>query len=564
MTQPSSTEQPSKDSHSAVRSIVSSLLLAIKMFSLYPEDHVHCQKAVDRLHNELEAFLQNGEPFILEVSDNQLLYLGDAVHQGPVKEGELVFALFRDGIVSLAVTQGLEREETLILVRILERYKSLPSAAEGDIVTAFWEAELPHLEYQAMDNIMEFDGSSDSSDSGQDWLGSMSPGTGEVPTSSVLQASIEPPRPTYESRLLMEPVLQLTVDEAKELEEMVRVEEERDASQEILDMLEDILREQREEDFFSYALDYMIEELGEAFVRKDFDVSLRILKSLNHIHKLCREAGPWAFTRVRKFLLRISEHDFVESLKEGWATVPGAQMAKAKEVLLFLPPESILQFGSMLRQVPVSVRTILSDVIVLLAARHIRPFEELLETADENLLAVLVPLMARMQCERSEQLIFRMTLNPSENIRRQALKAVIVRRLWAPKILAPLLSDQSGHIRQLVVTYLSSRRDEAAEAVLIEHLKKAKFSKNEGDELITCFKALGKCGSYLSIPFLQNTLLKAGIISRFRGSARRRGAAIALQRLNSEQSRGVLEEACRSRFPAVRNAAQTVYRPHGA
>jgi hypothetical protein len=310
-------------------------------------------------------------------------------------------------------------------------------------------------------------------------------------------------------------------------------------------------------------LDYMVEELRDAFGRKDFDVSLQILRTVNHIHKLCREAGPWAVARVRKFLLRISEPDFLDGLKEGWATVPSAQIAKAREVLLFLPPDSILQLGAMLREVPAAVRTILADVIVMLTAREMRPFEELIEASDENLLALLVPLMAKMEGERSAKLLLKMTHKPSEKIRKEALKAVILRRLWAPNALAPLLSDESAYIRQLFVRYLSSKKNQVAETLLIEHLKKTKFPKNNGDELIICFKALGKCGSSESIPFLQDTLLKGNLLSRFRDSLRRRGAAIALLGLNSEQSRGILEKASRSRFPAVRNAAQTVHRPQG-
>jgi len=567
MSQPSHTEQPPKD-FQAVRSIITSLLLAMKMLSLYSEDHAHCGKSIDRLHGELDAFLQKKEALVLEVSNNQILYLGEVVHQSPARDGELPFALFRDGIMSLALTHGLEREETRYLVRILDRYKSLPVAAEGDIVTAFWEAELPHLEYQAVDNILDVDGPSTSSDASQNWLGAMSPAGGELPSLDFQGGgdAEAPPPPEQGARqfALMEPTaLQLTEEEAHKLEEMVRAEEERDATQEILNMLADVLKEEQDEDFFSYVLDYMVEELREAIRRKDFDISLRILRTLNHIHKLCREAGPWAVARVRKFLLRISEPDFLNGLKDGWATVPGNQMAKARDVLLFLPPDSIPQLGAMLREVPAAVRAMFADVIVMLSARDMRPFEELVEAADENLLVILVPMMAKMEGERSAKLLVKMTLKPSEKIRKEALKSIILRRLWAPKALAPLLGDDSAYIRQLVVRYLSSKKSDVAEAILIEHLKKAKFAKQNGDELIICFKALGKCGSSESIPFLEHTLLKGNLLSRFRDSLRRRGAAIALLGLNSEQSRGVLEKASQSPFPAVRNAAQSVYRPQG-
>ena len=560
-------EQAPKDPHIAVRSILSSLLLAMKMKSLYADDHAHCQKALSRLHEELEDFVNKREALVLEVNETQLLYLGEEVHQGQGKDGELAFALFRDGIMSIAFTQGIEFEETRLLVEILDRYKSLPTGAEGDIVTALWESEMPHVEYQAVDNILEVDGPGESSEGSQDWLESMCPGGGETLTPYPMNEGIQDsPSPDQGARQfpLMEPtVLQLTEEEARRLEEMVRVEEERDATQEILNMLADILKQEQQEDFFSYVLDYMVDELRTAFNLKDFEIALRILKTLNHIHKLCREAGPWAISRVRKFLLRISEPDFLEGLKEGWSTVPAAQMARAREVLLFLPPDSILQLGVMLREIPVPVRIMLADVIVMLAARDIRPFQELLEAADENLLTLLVPLLAKMEGERSARILLKMLRKPSEPVRKEALKAVIVRRLWVPQAMAPLLEDESPFIRQLTIRYLGSRRNEAAEALLIEHLKRSRISATNGDELIACFKTLGKCGASESISFLSDTLLKGGLISRFRDSPRRRGAALALFTHNSDSSRAVLEKACRSRFPAVRNAAQSVYNPQG-
>jgi hypothetical protein len=560
-------EQASKDPHQAVRSILSSLLLAIKMSSLYAEDHSHCQKALSRLHVELEDFINKREALVLEVNDKQLLYLGDVVHQGQGKDGELPFALFRDGILTLAFTQGLEFEETRLFVKILERYKSLPTDAEGDIVTALWEAEMPHIEYQAVDNILEVDGLSETRDRTEDWLGSMSPGGKENLSPYDMHEEAQDSSPTdREARRfpLIEPtLLQLTEEEARKLESMVRTEEERDATQEILNMLADILKQQQEEDFFSYVLDYMVDELRTAFSRKDFDIALRILKTLNHIHKLCREAGPWAVSRVRKFLLRISEPDFLEGLKEGWNTVSNAQIARAREVLLFLPPDSILQLGAMLREVPVPVRVMLADVVLMLAARDIRPFQEMLDASDENLLKLLVPLLAKMEGERSARTLLNMLQKPSETIRKEALRAVILRRLWAPQALAPLLDDLDPSIRQLTVRYLGSRKNEVAEALLIDHLKRGKPPGNSGQELIACFKTLGKCGTSEAIPFLNDTLLKGGLISRFRDSLRRRGAALALLGLNSEQSKAVLEKACRSRFPGVRNAAQSVYRTQG-
>jgi hypothetical protein len=555
-------EQTSKQPLSAVHTLLSLLLSARNMFSLYAEDHAHCQKALARLHRELDRFLEKHEALALEVKEDQLLYVGEVVHKGPAKDGELAFTLFRDGIVSLAFLQGLEIEELDVFIRILARYRLLPSAAEGDIVTALWEAEMLHIEYQAIDNILEADGKRESlSKDGQNLLQSLPPAVQESPDS--LQRATEELFSTAKNDISL-PVLKaaplpLTMEEASCIRDMVRTEEGRDATQEILNMLSGILNQDQSESAFSYVLDYLVEELSLCFGRKDFEVALKIFKTLKYVLKLCREAGPWAVSRIRRLLMRISGPDFLQCLKDGWATVSNVQLAQARDVLLFMPPVAILQLGVMVPAVPVSVRTMLLDVILRLAIRDIRPFQELLETSSENLLTFIVPLLGKIKGEKSDRLLLKMMLHTSEAIRKEALKAIILRRLWVPEALGPLLNDESDYIRRLAVRYLSSRKSVEGETILIEYLKRAKASKNNGAELIGCFKALGKCGTAVSIPFLQDTLLKGNWISRFRDSMRRRGAAIALASLDSEDTKAVLDKASRSRFAAVRNAAQSVY-----
>ncbi|OGP66006.1 MAG: hypothetical protein A2170_16975 [Deltaproteobacteria bacterium RBG_13_53_10] len=99
--------------------------------------------------------------------------------------------------------------------------------------------------------------------------------------------------------------------------------------------------------------------------------------------------------------------------------------------------------------------------------------------------------------------------------------------------------------------------------MLAQYIRNGKFDGDETGELIACFKALGRCGTERSLPFLKETLLKGGWLSRFRASTLRQGAAIALAQFGTEKSLQVLDEAARSHFPAVRSAAQAVYTGEG-
>ena len=143
---PAASREQTFDAPTAAKGIVTSLLLATKMFSLYSDDHAHCQTALSRLHEHLESFLSKGGNLVFRVDKERLLF---------GEEGDIAYALFRDGVMELKFEKGLELEETKTFITILDQYKVLAAEAEGDIVTALWEAELPHIRYEAADSILE-------------------------------------------------------------------------------------------------------------------------------------------------------------------------------------------------------------------------------------------------------------------------------------------------------------------------------------------------------------------------------------------------------------------------
>ena len=233
----------------AAKKVVISLFLAVKNFSLYPEDHNHCQTAMVRLQHDLETFLDNYGKLVLHIEKDRILFDDEVVHEGESKEGDLAFALFRDAIYKLVFHKGVDSRQLDLFIRILNQHRTLPPEAEGDIVTALWKGQLPHLQYEADDKILEADLDADLSTSEEG-------GTGESDFYSTLEMLLDAeasPAGSYGDRDLppLQPhSFQLNTEEVKTLQEMVRRAEERDATQEILDMLADILFEELVISFF--------------------------------------------------------------------------------------------------------------------------------------------------------------------------------------------------------------------------------------------------------------------------------------------------------------------------
>ena len=562
-------QDQAKSAVAAVNAVITSLQLAIKMFTLYAEDHVYCQKSIVRLHADIEAFLTKFGTLVLEVRSDCLLYEGETVHKGTSKDGDLSFALFRDGMLELVFMKGIEPEETSFLVRTIDRYKSLATTAEADIVTALWEARLPHLYYVAADNILEIEQGKQPliPDSGEFQIPELPDPSLQAQSPNEDQSSAESSLAEVAKQIEFKPItpmaLQLTAEDADHIEEMVRSEEERDATQEIMDMMGDILKDQQDEEFFVYIIEYMLEEFTAALKRKDFDIAFRILQTLHQIRKLSEESRPWALSRVHDFFSTIGQPDFLECLKEILPALSAAQIKSARRVLGLLPPVAILGLGPLLVESSGPEGEMLSEVLVSLASRDIRPMEQLLNAAEESLVFRLAPLLGRIDGKKSGQMLFKLARHPSERVRLEVFKTAIQRELWTPEKMGFLLGDESTLIRRLAIKYLGTRKSETAEGLLSKHIRDGKINGDNSGELIACFKALGKCGTERSLPFLQETLLKGGWISRFRPSALRQGAAMALAEFGTEQSLQVLEEAAKSHFPAVRSAVQAVYQSEG-
>ena len=553
----------------AVKAVVTSLQLALKMLTLYAEDHAYCQKSMVRLQQDIESFLTAYGSLVLEIRSDCILYEGETVHEGTSKDGDVSFALFRDGMLELGFVKGIEQEEISFLVRTIDRYRSLATTAEGDIVTALWEARLPHLHYIAADNILEIEQGKQAliPDSGEFQMPELPEQASHDQPEDEGQPPAEGSLAEVAKQIQLKPInpttLQLTPEEADTLEEMVRSEEERDATQEIMDMMADILKDQQDEEFFAYIIEYMLDEFRASFKGKDFDIAFRILQTLHHVRKLSEEARAWALSRVQGFFGTISQPEFLESLQEILPNLSEAQIKGARKVLGLLGPDAIASVGPLLVKASGPVGDMLSELLVFFASRDIQSMEKLLNASEEPLVFRLAPVLGRIDGKASGQMLFKLARYPSERVRVEALRAIIHRKLGTPEKMSFLLGDESALIRRLAIKYMGMRKSKAAEGLLTKHIKNGKLNANDPGELIACFKALGQCGTEHCLPFLEDALLKGGWISRFRPSVLRQGAAIALAEMGTEQSLQVLQGAARSHYPAVRKAAQAVCQPEG-
>jgi len=544
-----SSSGPADEEWQAAENVLTSLQLARKNYSLYPENHINCSRAMERFWLHLETFLQEHGNLRFELEKDRLIFQGEPILTEPPEDGNLPFTLFRDGIQWLEFQDGVDEKEVKEFLRILNTYRVLSDEPEGDLVTALWEAGLPHIEHHVADFFWEAEPEAE-----------FATPPAKEDMNSVLAEEEEQESSEFAAVVSIDPItLELTPEEEAELQEMVRLEEKRDPTAAYLNAVLDSLLELREKENFDPILESLEEEFHDSLTRRDYEVTLKILKSLHHVRHICESETTWAIPIIDNFLLTASSSQSLRPLQAAWSEMDTGELAKIKEILLVLQPEAIHTLGAMLLQTPsLRLQQMLTEVILSLASRDLRPLEAMLDRPEEDLVLKLVQVVASLAGERPTQILSKMVHHSSARVRQTAVKGLLRRGPASIKELFHLIEDEDASVRRLILHHMGQERNEASEALLLQYLEEGKIKGSDDKHIIACFRTLGRCGSPRSIPFLRQTLLGRGWIPDLRSSAYRQGAALALQAMRMKGAQQVLEDASRSLKPGVRRIARKV------
>jgi len=538
---------PSEEEWQAAERVLTGLQLTRKNYSLYPENHVNCERALEQFWLQLDNYLRSHGNLRFDLAKDKLLFQGKVILSEPPEEGNLPFTLFRDGIQWLELQQGIDSDEVEQFLRLLNRYRILTDEPEGDLVTALWEAKFPHIQYYVAEMFWgaepEFDLSS--SHAGQEGAEVLE--EEEKDSKSECFPPIEPA------------ALKITPEEEAELREMVRLEEKRDPVYEYLDILLDSLLELREKENFVPVLESLEDVFHDSLARKNFETALKILKSLHYVRKTCASETTWALPLIDNFFLTASSAKSLRPLQTAWLDMDAEEIGQIKQILVLIQPEAIQTLGVMLLETSsLLLQKMLLEVILVLANRDLKPLEAMLGRPEEELVQKLVYVLGRIDGERSTQILGRMAHHPSARVRHEALKPLLKRGNTEVKGLFHLIEDENDAIRRLILHHMAQERNKVTENLLLEYLEQGKLKRSDDEHVIACFRALGRCGSQDSLPFLKKMLLGRGWLPSFRKLAYRQGAAFALQSMGTKEAREVLEEATKSFFPGVRATARKI------
>ena len=545
----SSVPIPTNKELQAVKDIIASFLVSLKNYGLYPENHNICQKCFTIVFERLKVFLNNYDRLRLDIEKERLIYKNEIVFQETAGEENLAFFLYRDGIRWVEFNKGLNREEIKGFLTIINCYKTVQEDPEGDLVTALWEAHFPSIRYKASDIYWDSEPLLE--------LNLLRVGDVISSAENVFEG---------EEKNLLSPTLRasekglfkLNAGEIEKLRGMIVEEENRDIVKDLLDLVSVLLKDQGYKEHLEALLQFVKDEIKVALAQENFQLAYRTISRLHKMRLTSKNKYPWVISIFNNFIKSISEPNYLNVLSKILTTLDQVDLNRFKlmrRFLMLLHSNAILTLGPILSQVRNrSIQQQLLKIIDIMARRDLQPLEQLLSCNDVYVVRCLVYIAGHIPSKKAHQILLKMIHNPSEIVRKQAIKQLIAQESVPLEIIFPFVEDSDKSIRQLILDYLKQNKTEKAEELLIKYLQQKRSLLDNQQHIIDCYKTLGKCGSSKSIPFLKKLLFKRRWLPDFRGLIHRQGSVIALMGLETKEAGKLLQKASRSFFPNVRIA----------
>jgi hypothetical protein len=567
-----------------VKSIIVLLFMAAKNHTMYPVHHVVYKESLKKVISSMDAFLKKHSDLKLDVEKNKLLFEEEPVYRDDPKTGEWAYPLYRDGIQWLEFQAGLELIEISEFIKIINQYRKLQEEPKGDLVTALWEMNFPHLQYAAMDILWQADSVKDFSTFNMIDHGGSASGSHGVEgavfqgTEGIQEAVDDDMHDSTDTAIgqrreadvnlavANRTIWEMTPEELQHIEEMVAEEETQKNTEDVLDVLQLILMDQSEKEDFSIVLEFIKEEFKNTLAQGEFRIAHDFLESLKKACRSCKSEKPWVESLLNRFLIHITDVEVLGVLKDVLPSLDKQQVDQVtvfRKLLLNLPPRAITVLGPMLLEnISASLERQIMEIVGSLAIKDIQPLERLLDRPEEALVKKLVYILGYIKKERAVQILIKMTGHPSSWVRLEALKGLKRRNKNMVNELLPLINDPVLPIRRMVWDHMEAHQNEDTGELILDFLEQRKIIYRTDKQILNCYRALGCCGAHRSIPFLRQALLGQPWKFNLERSLRRRGAALALLELNTQEARNILHNASKSMYPNIRSGYQKALKDH--
>jgi len=555
-----------------VEELLRTLTKGLRAFQMYLPNNPVYQRAVQNVRGAFLPVWNSGtDRLVLQIVETDIVWEEQVVYHQPNKADSLAWMLFKDGMRVLTLFPGVEEEEIIRFLEIVQRARTLSPDAGDDLLTLLWEQDFGLIQYHFTEFV------ADAAVPGLSGEGAYAEAAGDPVTQEAKAeenrgkvAEEAPPRRTgvvdledFDATLYW-----LEEGEIRAITDAIEHEYKQDLRGNILGILFDIL-EQRSEDWArSEVLGILESYLPHLLNAGDFRAVAVILRETRLLVRQPQLFTPEERERLDAFTGRLS--------------VPGVLQQILQSVSEAQTPPSREDLGELFRELrPAALETVLvwlprlpaaSEVHVLLASAADRLAEtspqevlRLLRLPESEALPAVISLCGRLKSQPAVPGLVDTLGHAQAPVRLLAVQALDL--IGTPGALTGLersLDDADREVRIAGVQALGKRGYKGA-LRRIEPVVQGKLPRvMDLTERMRFFEAYAQIAGTGALEQLAQMLSAGGLFKRREVPEVRACAALALARIRSPQAREVLERHKDDKELVVRNAVSRALREAGS
>ena len=133
-----------------VEELIKNISRATKTQQLYLPNNPIYQKAIEMLRSAFVPIWRQTQELVLSITEADVKWEGRSVFHEANRSESLPWVFYKDGVREITIAQGVESEEIVTLLEILQRVRKA-APEQDDLLTLLWEQEFVYLRYRFVD-----------------------------------------------------------------------------------------------------------------------------------------------------------------------------------------------------------------------------------------------------------------------------------------------------------------------------------------------------------------------------------------------------------------------------
>jgi len=558
---------------SQVEEMLKTLVKGLRAFQMYLPNNPIYQRAVQNVRAAFQPIWEAGmDRLVLQIVETDVVWEEQVVYHQLAKQESFAWGLFKDGMRVLTLLPGVEEDEIIRFLEIVQRARALAADAGDDLLTLLWEQEFSCIQYHFTEFVP------DSGVPGLSGEGAYSEEPPADPQAAEAQhretrdkvAEDAPPRrpgvldlEDFDSTLYW-----LEESEIRAINEAVAKEYGQDLRANVLHIVFDILEQRSEGWARADVLGTLESYLPHVLNAGDFRSVALLLRETRSLMKKPALFDPAELQRLDAFTGRLSEpgvlQQILQSVSEA-ATPPSEE--DLGELFRELRPAALETVLVWLPRLPANsaVHRLLASAAERLAEGSPLEVIRLLRLPDSEALPAVIGLCGRLRLQAAVPGLADTLDHAAVPVRVAGVTALdAIGTPGALQALEKSLEDADREVRLAGVQALGRRGYKGA-LRRIEPVVQGKVAREiDLTERMRFFEAFAQIAGGAALETLAAMLSAGGLFKRKETPEVRACAALAIGRLRTPEARDLLQKYRDDKELVVRTAVNRALREAGA